>query len=295
MVNLPEISDSDIRAVCKNRIESLEYWLRRLIDDMLRPHYGDYFSHADTQGNRLIGKAVSDPIEKRFLREPTRYPRKIDAALLEDCIAIVCKPQLFNLYFRAPLSRAFPDGSAEARTFLKRLLAPRNQLSHANAISLRQAEQIVCYTNDIIDSLKAFYLDTGMQSEYNVPLILRATDSFGNTFMRDQFQLFPGGGILKVLYPDDRFRLRPGDTLTIEVEVDPAFDPASYTLSWSTSARVPLKTANTPKIVVPITDRHVSEQFYVYCDLTTKREWHRLQRGVDDRLAIAYKVLPPIS
>lgn len=293
--NLLRMSDSEIRSICKDRIESLEHWLRRLIDDMLSPPYGDYFTHVDSHGNRLIRKSLSDQIDQRRRSEPGRYPRKIDAVLLDDSIAIICNDQLFGLHFRAPLSQAFPEGREEARTFLQRLVAPRNQLAHANAISLRQAEQVVCYSNDVIDSLKAFYIGAGMQSEYNVPLILRVTDSFGSTYMRSQFQANPGGGILKGMYDEPRFYLRPGDTLTVEVEVDPAFDPGTYELQWSASSGLPLDIVDRPKIAVAITRRHVAEQFYLFCRLATKREWHRLPGGLDDQLVIAYKVLPPIE
>ena len=289
------MSDSEIRSVCKDRIESLEHWLRRLIDDMLSPQYGDYFTYVDSHGNRLIRKSLSDQIDHRRQSEPSRYPRKIDAVLLDDCIAIICNEKLFDLHFRLPLSEAFPEGRQEARTYLQRVGVPRNQLAHANAISLRQAEQVICYSNDVVDSLKAFYIGAGMQSEYNVPLILRVTDSFGSTYMRSQFQLFPGGGILKAMYDDPRFYLRPGDTLTVEVEVDPAFDPSTYDLLWATNSGVPLDMVDKPKVAVIITQRHVAEQFYVFCRLATKREWHRLQGRLDDQLVVAYKVLPPLE
>ena len=82
--------------------------------------------------------------------------------LLEDAIYIICKPELLKDHFRVPLAIAFPDGREEARTFLNRILAPRNNLAHANAISTRQSEQVVCYSNDVIDSLKQHYRAIGM-------------------------------------------------------------------------------------------------------------------------------------
>lgn len=165
------LTDSEIRSVCKERIEVLEHWLRRLIDDLLSQTYGNYLGHEDAQGNRLIRKRLAEQIEERRRKESNRYPRIVDAILLDDAIDIVCNPQLFKTHFRQPLSLAFPNGENEARTFLTRLLAPRNHLSHANAISVRQAEQVICYTNDVIDSLKSYYGNINMQSQYNVPLI----------------------------------------------------------------------------------------------------------------------------
>ena len=45
------MNDAEIRSICKEKIESLEHWLRRLIEDTLTPVYGDYF-------NFSIGRSV---------------------------------------------------------------------------------------------------------------------------------------------------------------------------------------------------------------------------------------------
>jgi hypothetical protein len=95
---LMSLAESEIRSICKEKIESLEHWLRRLIDDTLEPAYGDYFSHVDKNGNRLIRSALSDQVDTRRAREPYRYPRKIDAVLLEDAIDIICKPELYKTH-----------------------------------------------------------------------------------------------------------------------------------------------------------------------------------------------------
>jgi hypothetical protein len=228
LANLHNMQDAEIRSVCKDRIESLEHWLRRLIDDTLSPFYGDYFSSTDASGNRLIKNSLARQVAARRAAEPLRYPRNIDAVLLEDAVGIVCKPELYQKHFKAALRGAFPDGREEARTFLNRLLAPRNNLSHANAISARQAEQIICYANDVIDSLKNYYRERGMEEAYDAPLILRVTDSFGNSFSRSQFQPCHDGGIMLLFVEKPRMYLRPGDTLTLEIEVDPAYDASSY-------------------------------------------------------------------
>lgn len=190
-------------------------------------------------------------------------------------------------HFWKPLSPAFPDGESEARTFLTRLLVPRNHLCHANSISVRQAEQVICYTNDVIESLKEYYRNINMQSIYNVPLILKVIDSFGNTFTRSQFQEH-AGGILKCLYNDPKYDLHVGDTLTIEVEVDPCFDSSSYSLEWSVRCGLPLDFPNTTKIVIPITTQNVSQHFFVDCKVTTTREWHRLSGEKDDQLTLGF-------
>jgi len=294
LTQMSEMKDAKIRSICKEKIESLEHWLRRLIDDVLTPIYGDYFAHVDAAGNRLIKNSLAHQVAARRTAEPLRYPRNIDAVLLEDAVDIICKPELFKKHFRAALIGAFPDGRDEAKTFLGRLLVPRNNLAHANAISIRQAEQIICYSNDVIESLKSYYRGIGMQEAYDVPLILKVTDSFGNAFTRSQFQVCHDGGIMLMFFDKPLMHLRPGDTLTLEIEVDPAFDSAIYDVLWtSTKAWSDTPIAAT-KVVIPITNKQVGQQFDVQCRVTTKRDWHRMQMGADDFLMMYYKVLPPI-
>lgn len=279
-----------MRSTCKDRIESLEHWLRRLIDDELSRAYGDYFSHADGKGNRLIRNSLSKQVDQRRAREPSRYLRKIDAVFAID---IICNPQLFNKHFRAPLSIAFPEGRDEARTFLRRLLEPRNHLAHASEISIRQAEQVVCYTNDVIESLKKHYRDLGMQQDYDVPLILRVTDSWGQSFARSEFSDVHHGGIFKNFSNDPTFFLRPGEVLTIEVEVDQTFDPSNYKLEWTAKGLV--KPIEGTKAVIPISNQSVGQQWHLQCRLTTDKDWHRMAIGSDDFLFLVYKVLPPLG
>lgn len=290
---LQKVTDAELRSICKERIEALEHWLRRLIDDQLAPKYGDYFTYANANGDRLIKKNLSDQVRNRRMNEPTRYPREIDAILLKDAVDIICKEELFSKYFKEPLSEAFPNGREEAKTFLCRLLVPRNNLAHANAISIRQAEQIVCYVNDVIESLKNYYRECGMHQDYNVPLILKVTDSFGQVFTRSQFRPCHDGGIMKTFLDQPQYFLHPCDTLVLELEVDPSFNPDTYTLTWGSAKDHGLSSLTGPRIVIPITNKHVCQQFNIQCRLTTKNDWHRMNMGADDFLILSYKVLPP--
>lgn len=289
------INEANLRQICREKIEALEHWLRRLIDDNLSAKYGDYFSYADEKGNRIIKSAIAQDAIARRGREPTRYPRTIDALLLEDAIDIICNPQLFKEHFRTPLAQAYPEGRDEARTFLKRISSPRNNLAHANAISLRQAEQIICYTNDVIDSLKAHYRQIGMQDAYDAPLILKLVDSFGNSYSRSQFSPCHDGGIMKTFFEAPEMHLRPGDILTLEIEVDPSYDPASYTIQWSSTKPWSAQQEIGNKVVLPITNRQVGQQFDIQCRVTAIRDWHRMAMGADDFLMVYYKVLPPLT
>lgn len=295
-MNLHELHQTNaatIRETCKERLESLEHWLRRLIDDLLTSAYGDYFNYMDEAENRVIKKKVAEDAANRASAEPKRFPRAIDAVFLNDAIDILCRPDLYKKHFRPALELAFPEGAKEARTFMSRLIAPRNHLAHANAISVRQAEQIICYSNDVIESLKSYYLDNGMQQDYNVPLILKSTDSFGNVFTRSQMT-DSGTGLLIDLKGDLTATLRPDDTLTVELEVDPSFDAECYSLEWTSSKGITHSEITHNKISIPITNKQVGERFDVQCRLTTTNEWHRMQ-GYDDLLILVYKVLPPIG
>jgi hypothetical protein len=292
--HIARLSEAEVRQICRERLEALEHWLRRLIDDTLSAKYGDYFSYADSSGNRIIkGSTAKDAIARRK-REPQRYPRTIDALLLDEAIDLICKPQLFKDNFQAPLALAFPEGREEARTFLKRITSPRNNLAHANAIGLRQAEQIICYTNDVIDSLKTHYRQIGMEETYDVPLILKLTDSFGNSYSRSQFSLSPIGGILMSFKDSKEMYLRPGDILTLEIEVDPSYDTESYSIKWFSTKLWSDEPEVGHKTVVPITLHHVGEQFHIHCEITAHRDWHLLGAGTDDSLVVVYKVLPPV-
>ena len=292
---ISHLSEADLRRVCWEKIEALEHWLRRLIDDTLQPKYGDYFSASDVKGNRIIKSSIAQDANARRDLEPQRYPRKIDALLLENAIDIICNPQLFGDNFREPLKHAFPDGRDEARTFLKRVSSPRNNLAHANAISLRQAEQIICYTNDIIDALKAHYRHIGMQETYDAPLIIRVTDSFGNSYSRSQLPGVHDGGVSKNFIEIPEMHLRPGDVLTLDIEIDPSYDQATYNISWSSTKPWSSEHPTERKVVIPITNRQVGQQFDVQCRITSNRDWHRMSMGADDFLMFWYKVLPPVT
>ncbi|MBL9176596.1 MAG: hypothetical protein JNM65_00960, partial [Verrucomicrobiaceae bacterium] len=226
--------------------------------------------------------------------EPLRYPRNIDAVLLEDAVDIICKPDLYQNHFKPALAEAFPEGRDEVKTFLGRLLVPRNNLAHANAISTRQAEQIICYSNDVIESLKGYYRKLGMHETYNVPTILKVTDSFGNSFSRSQFGSVHDGGIMRNFIDEPLFFLRPGDMLTLEVEVDPAFDPTTYSITWASTKQWE-GVLTDAKVIIPITNKQVGQQFDVQCRIKSNKDWHRMHMGCDDFLMLYYKVLPPIT
>lgn len=291
------LSINEIRDYCKQAIESLEYWLRRLIDETLQDSYGvNYLMATDKTGSNVINTPIRESIKTRYDAEPDRFSRLIDAALLDDCIRIICNPKLFQRHFREAFKTAFPDGDSldETRTFLKRLIEPRNLLYHANPISVRKAEQVICYSHDIIESLKIYYEELKMGQNYNVPMIIKITDSLGNEVHSTQITRNNTGRGSHDFSKEEKNFLRPGDTLMLEVEVDSSFPRNYYTITWSYINFYPEHSNyKGNRIVIDINKRHVREDFTIYCKVTSNEEWHRCG-DCDDAVALIYKVLPPI-
>ena len=90
------LTEDQIRNLCKEKIESLEHWLRRLIDEKLSTSHGDDFSHADRAGNRLIKGGTVDVLEERLGQGPMRYGRKTDSMVLSDAIDIIYSAQFLQ-------------------------------------------------------------------------------------------------------------------------------------------------------------------------------------------------------
>ena len=307
-----DLSEEETRSYCRRTLESLELWLRRLIDYELRKKLGpDYFDKQDndSSGRYYINSTLRNKATRMIEENPGRYTRKIDTTFLDDLISIVTNPDLFRIkdygFFEPALSRCYPDGHQEAKTFLSRLVGPRNCLSHANPISVRQAEQVICYSHDVIESLKHYFVEQGME-QYNAPTILKVHNSFGQTiFMPDA-----EGGITsnKISYGRnstgrghinyqlcEESWLRPGDILSIEVEIDQNFSTNEYEVHWAVHNGPRESLNNTSKIVIPIKNIHVNHNFNVSCIVkSTIKDWHRCG-DVDDSITFIYKVLPPIE
>jgi hypothetical protein len=288
-----KFTDSDIRSYCKEKLEALEYWLRRAVDETLTSAYGDYFRYSDHNGTKIIKADIEKKSKARQKAEPGRYSRLIDALLLDEIIDVICNPELYRKHFKLFLAEAFPDGREEARTFLKRLVPIRNSLVHANTISARQSEKAACYTNDVIDSIKSFYHSKNMNNEYNVPLILKIIDSFGNVFNRNQMGGAHDGGIAMNSTQQTNSYLHVGDILTIEIEVDPSFSEEEYAIDWRSAKGFSNILSSGKKIGIKITEKEVGRSFDIQCHITTNKPWHRMHMGIDDFMILYYKVLPP--
>jgi hypothetical protein len=269
----------EMRSVLRHQLETLERWLRRLIDDVLRAHYNGTLSALP------IKPSVKAKAAERRGGEPQRYPREVDALLFDDLITIICHPQLYS-HFQDGLREAFPDGAAEARTFFKRIVEARNPLAHANDITSHQTLRVACYSTDVIDSLKACYARNNLAQTYNAPSFLRIWDDRGNSAEIN--------ASIAAYY--DEFRqtqLRPGDTLQLEVQPDESFPDDSYRIEWSVqmangehdSGRIfPLMIAN----------HHVTQDgLPIEAKIISNLNWHK-HGAYDAKIFVMYSVLPPV-
>jgi hypothetical protein len=289
---LHSIPQSDLREHCKRTIEGLELWLRRLIHDQLAAAYGQgYVDATRTDGSRIIRSELAGKLKDRQSKEPQRFARLIDAALLDEEIDIICNPALYKPYFQKALASAFPQGHECARTFLERLVGPRNSLYHANPVSVHDAYRMLTYSLDVIQSLKEHYIETNKDQLYNTPTVIRVTDSLGRSFDLSSVGQSTEAFTMLDSSNDPGACLRCGDRLSIEVEVDPSFNASEYQIEWVIS-NIGGPRMTGPKFDLLLTERYVASRFCVVCRVISNKAWHRAGTH-DHQIDIAYRVLPP--
>jgi len=286
---LHRLTEDELRSYCKRTVEALELWLRRLIHVTLSESYGSDYLHA-TKSNgvdRVIRTEIANRLTKAVGREPARYSRPIDAALLDDEIDILCNPELYSAHFAQCLGTTYASNQ-ELRAVLNRLVTPRNSLYHANPISHHDAYRILCYSQDIIGAIQAYFVSRNMGSQFNAPSIVRISDSRGQSrhFTVDDRM----GPAMMDLSQDPTAILYVGDTISVEVEVDAAYDPSRYGIRWMLS-NIGGETGMGSKFTLQLTDRHVSTRLCIVCQLNSTEPWHRFGTH-DDQGEIAYRVLP---
>ena len=290
------LPDESIRSGCKAAIEALELWLRRVIEISLRPDFGDDYINAQINGQYILRRDLRNRISTRWRKSPEKYMRLIDAALIEDEVYIVCHPKLYKKYFRSFFEYSYPHGSRDQiRFFLTKLVEPRNRLMHSNPISVRQAEQVICYSYDTIESIKHYITRLNMGKEYNAPRIVHLSDSNGCSFHGSQIvRNNTGRGHVHVTEATS-VRLRAGDRLSIEMEVDPSFSANDYRIRWTyENPSAEHDGYRCKRITIDLRECHVRKDFTVYCTVTAiNQSWHRCG-DVDDSVGLTYKILPPL-
>lgn len=292
---LMKLTETELRDFCRHHIDTFENWSRRIIDETFKDSYGsDYFNYMISTDQPLIKSEIKKRIEKRVSDNPGRFPRKIDAILLEDIEYFLCRDDLYSNHFKAILE-PFYSGILEVRKVLERLIPIRNKLSHGNTISIHEAEQCVCYTGDFIDTYKQHYIAIGKDRDYNVPVFLRIKDSLGNDIVRENSRYSWEIHFYGHLAP--KIQLRSGDSYKLWVEVDSSFDSSFYEIVWVVKQdfTTVIKKGTGNVIEFTLNNKHVSYAPEINISLVTKRDWHRFHE-VDDVIKLNYKqVLPPIE
>lgn len=284
-------SESVARDECRKEIEAFEHWARRLIHQKLTEKFGgEYFNIKNTVGEPLFNKNFIDRIMMRTKEDPSRYPRLIDATQIDDIIFIICRKDLYNDLFKDALDFAYPDGASEVRTFIERIKNIRNKLYHANSISTHEAEQALCYTHDFIEGLKGYYRKVGKEKEFNVPTIIKFSDSKGNVFYRED------SSYTWEKYLQKEIILYSGEIYKVSVDVDPTFGIKEYSLKWMVEQSLtPIIQVSSRELELKITNKMVGGMLTFRCSIISNKEWHQ-HNTIDDMLSFTImKILPPVS
>jgi hypothetical protein len=280
------MTESERKDLARRYLDAVESWLRRLIDSKMTARYGtNYLASDEAGGCQAISKETRQKINDRFESDRSLFPRLIDAATLGHVTTIALHPALYPENFQGALSNAYPN-NAVGRVFLKRLEVLRNKLAHGGTCSERDLERAVCYSNDIIDSIKQHFKEQNMERQFNVPTFIRVVDNRGNDFHLTH------GPNQQMHFIDVRQRgngdLYVDDEYVLEAEVDPNF--TGYTLDWMTFNG---DSGQGSPMRLRIGLKHVGLQLIVRFNVRSPEQWHRLHGGIDDMVELHYRVLPP--
>lgn len=273
-------TESETRDICKTSIEALEFWLRRLINYKLKSTYGDdYVNYRNSQSEFLF----KTDLRNRINSHGANLPNPLENSFLDDLFYILTKDKVYRENFSVIFNEFYGSGQA-LRNNLKRLIPIRNNLAHARTISRRTAEQVVCYTNDIIDCIMEYNRSINKEQEYNVPKIIHYIDSLGHSIPRESFNFIDAYSFKEEVSS----YLRPGQTIGFEIKVDPTFSKEDYKIFWS----IGLDKLEGEKFDFLVLNQHVGGHLRISCQVITNKDWHA-QRYCDDEIEVYFKVLPP--
>lgn len=281
-------TEEELRSFCRQSIESLEMWARRLIHEKLTEKYGaNYVNHKTSEENYLIKREVRDHIQSMLQSNQGRFHRDVDTLFFEHIIYFLCNPSFYRDMFGEALKYAYPNGYSEVRVFLNRITPIRNALSHSNPISIRQAEQAICYSHDFVEGLKQYYKEKGEEEMWNVPRIIRVADSFGNVYHNPT----DSHGQQSIFLPSQEFR--HGDTYSVTVDVDSSFLETEYDIIWQNQNHEVVEFKNNNHFVITFGDMDVSENHTINCIIKSHKPWHKHQHH-DCRITLMFPVYPPL-
>jgi len=271
-------TQDELRTFCKVQLEAFEKWARLFIDKILSSELGkEYFFEKNCDGNYKIKKSLVNSVIQKMEEDPVRFNIPINCLFLEDIIYLLCKEDFYREHFKAHLEKHYPEGKNELSTFLKRLVPIRNKLSHSNPISVREVEQCICYSNDFIDAVKDYFAMTNQNKDFNVPTIIRVNDSLGN-----EYNIVEGRRGERVDIVDTTTGeinvFHEGDTLSIELTMDPSFAENEYSIEWPMSTdkqRYVEITEAGKKVTIKIEGPNIGEEVVFFCRVVSNKNWHR--------------------
>ena len=297
------MSDLEAKDLCKHRIDTMEIWSRRLIDELFKEKYGDdYFEYEISEGTPLVKQSIKNIVNGRIKKEPNRFPRKVDALVIEDLEYFFCRDDLYKNHFKAVFEPFF-SCSQEVRSVLNRIVGIRNKIAHNNHLSQHELEQGVCYSNDFINAFCDYYKKTGKEKDYNVPTFISVRDSFGRCLTREDssygWEVYDWHFSNNIVSKNTEKHLRSGESYRLTLEVDASFPFDFYEIEWTViygiCDLIARGTGNT--IEFSVNDSHVSYAPKITAKLITKRSWHRFASSeCDDCFKMSLsQVLPPIE
>lgn len=288
---LLNFTDEQLRQVCRTHIESLEKWARLLLGKVLTKEYGADFIHSkNPDGNLNFKKSLVEKADRMIADEPGRFPTPLDTLFLEDIVYLLTRKDIFELMKPTAID-FYPEGKEELRTFLERVIPIRNKLSHTNPFSVRDAERAVCYSNDFTDFVKQYFAKNNMEKEFNIPMILKVTDSLGNEKISDGKE---PNGIMSISLTDPTTKEKKvfykGEQFSVILEMDPSFPEGDYDINWPKMDGVEVH-ENGKKIIVTIGDNLIGEETSLCCRIVSHNTWHRYN-SYDQTLLIRFKAIP---
>lgn len=282
---LNQIKIDDQKKESRSRIESVENWLRRIINEELTKKYGQDYIDSE------INKEIRLSIKKRFESSPEKYSRMIDASDLSHLIRIFCNPKFYGDIFRKYQEAFYPQNMSQGDKYLlflfTRLYKIRCDLSHANEISIKDFEFVLYFTSAQINSYINFYTKAGKMMDYDVPKILEIRDSFGSSIQRKDFNKYEEHDFTT----DSKKYLRPGDVISLEVTLDPCYQDVKSQFRFGGADQ---DYSYDNKLIYTIKNSDVCEKKVIHCQVRSDKDWHR-QFNMDDQIHLYYKVLPPIE
>lgn len=98
--NMTELEAGDL---CKHRLDTMELWARRLIEETFSEEYGkDYFNFKFDNGTPLVKNEIIKQVQDRMNSNPKRYPRKVDALVMENLkyffVEMICISYILKMF-----------------------------------------------------------------------------------------------------------------------------------------------------------------------------------------------------